>query len=311
MIQPASTEIAGPVMRRRCPLCATDDTQAFWRKEGLTVVRCRRCSMVYANPVEEELASGKFYDRLSVPFYLSPDKLAGDYAPVRFERELRLFREFCPRGAVLDVGCSTGAFLYHLRQAGDYRVTGTDVASDALDHAARQGAEVIRAPFLDHDFGGRQFDAVTFWAVLEHLTRPADFLRQAADLLPAGGHCFVLVPNLGSLAVKVCGPKYRYIMPDHVNYFSAATLRSLAEQTAGFEVVALRSTHFNPMVIWKDLRGGLARVSDEDRVRLLKQTTALKQKPWLKPVKWLYRGVESLLGKAMLADNLVIVLRRR
>lgn len=311
MIQPAPAATASPAVQRHCPLCNANETVPHWRKEGLTVVRCRRCSMVYANPVEEELASGKFYDRLSVPFYLSPDKLASDYAPVRFERELRLFREFCPRGAVLDVGCSTGAFLHHLRQAGDYQTTGTDVAGDALDHAARQGAEVIRAPFLEHDFGGRQFDAVTFWAVLEHLTGPADFLRQAANLTRPGGHCFVLVPNLGSLAIKVCGPKYRYIMPDHVNYFSAATLRSLAEQTTGFEVVAMRSTHFNPMVIWKDLGGGLARVPDAERVRLLKQTTALKQKPWIKPVKWLYRGVEWILGKAMMADNLVLVLRRR
>src|SRR5216117_3295757 len=109
-------------VHRSCPSCDTDAADAFLQKGTLHLVRCRRCSMVYANPVEPELASGQFYDRIGVPFYLSPDKLEGDYAPVRFERELRLFRRYCPGGAALDVGCSTGAFLFQLnnRYPGDY-----------------------------------------------------------------------------------------------------------------------------------------------------------------------------------------------
>src|SRR6266511_3230345 len=92
---------------RSCPLCEADNAEVFLQKGKLRLVRCCFCSMVYANPVEAELASGKFYDRLGMAFYLSPDKLEGDYAPVRFERELRLVRRFCQAGDVLDVGCST------------------------------------------------------------------------------------------------------------------------------------------------------------------------------------------------------------
>ena len=82
--------------------------------------------MIYADPVEKSLETGEFYDRLARPFYLSPDKLDSDYSPVRFARELKLFRRFCPRGRVLDVGCSTGAFLYQLktRFPADYEVAG-------------------------------------------------------------------------------------------------------------------------------------------------------------------------------------------
>jgi hypothetical protein len=81
--------------------------------------------MVYANPVDEKLVTGEYYDQLANPFYLSPNKLESDYSPVRFERELKLFRRFCRRGSVFDVGCSTGAFLYQLktRFPGDYEVT--------------------------------------------------------------------------------------------------------------------------------------------------------------------------------------------
>ncbi len=269
--------------------------------------------MVFANPVAPELVSGAFYDRLAIPFYLSAVKLEGDFATSRFDRELRLFRQFVTRGTVLDVGCSTGAFLGELQRRfpGDYSATGTDVAGAALDHAAARGVEIIRAPFLEWNLGGRRFDAITFWAVLEHLVEPQRFLRQAAALLGAGGFCFILVPNLQSLAVRLLGAKYRYVLPDHVNYFSVRTLRAMAAQEPAFAITALRSTHFNPVVIAQDVRGGTARVPDEERARLLQRTTAWKEDARLKPVRALYSAVEKSLGALRLADNLVLVLRRK
>jgi 2-polyprenyl-3-methyl-5-hydroxy-6-metoxy-1,4-benzoquinol methylase len=269
--------------------------------------------MLFANPVEAQFVEGVFYDRLATPYYLSPDKLEGDYAPVRFARELRLFRRFCPGGGVLDVGCSTGAFLRQLvtRFPGDYTMLGTDVAGPALDYAESRGVPILRTPFLERDFSGQWFDAVTFWAVLEHLFEPGKFLARAAAVLKPGGHCFVLVPNMNSLAVRCLGTRYRYIMDEHLNYFTAGTLRRLAAQERAFAIAAVRSTHFNPVVLWQDWRGGAQRVPDAERARLLKRTARWKQNPVLAPVRWIYGGVERLLGRFRLADNLIMVLQRR
>ncbi len=297
---------------RVCPVCEQDDARPWLAKERLRLVQCRRCAMVYASPVDPELASGKFYDRLAAPFYLSPDKLESDFAPVRFERELRLFRNFCERGRVLDVGCSTGAFLHQLRTRwpGAYDPLGTDVTGAALDHAESRGVTVVRAPFLQHDFGGALFDAICFWAVMEHLAEPKGFLRKAAALLRPGGVCFVLVPNLQSFAVRLLGAKYRYLMPDHLNYFTAATFRAFVAAEPAFEMVRLESTHFNPVVIWQDFRRAPARVSAVERARLLRRTTNWKQASWLRPLRAPYAGLEKSLGALRLADNLVAVLRR-
>ena len=293
-------------------MCDADTAAPYWQKPGLQLMCCRRCVMVYADPVDAAFADGTFYDKRSAPYYLSPEKLESDYAPVRFERELRLFREFCPRGDVLDVGSSTGGFLFQLlRGSSPYTVTGLDVAGPALDHAVIRGIAVIREPFLEHDFGARRFDAITFWAVLEHLVQPGEFLRQAAALLRPGGFCFALVPNLNSLAVRLLGPKYRYVTAEHVNYFTSASLQALAACEPSLELVALRSLHFNPIIIWQDWRGGGRPVPDAERARLLQRTTALKQSPWLQPVKLVYRGVERILGAFRLADNLAVVLRKK
>lgn len=299
-------------MTRACPLCGATEAGPALAKGALLVVRCRNCSMQFASPVAAEFVTGAFYDRLAVPFYLSADKLESDFAPVRFERELRWFRQYCRSGRVLDVGCSTGAFLHQLqaRFSGAYSVMGMDVAGQALTHAESRGVPVCHAPFLEHDFGAQRFDAVTFWAVLEHLHEPGRFLAKAAKLLRPGGHVFLLVPNLGSLAVRLLGARYRYIMPDHLNYFSAGTLQAFAARVPELSVVALRSTHFNPLVIWQDARRRDERVPDAERAGLLKRTTAWKQSAALTPAKWIYSGVERCLGAAGLADNLVMALRR-
>lgn len=266
--------------------------------------------MVYVNPAPVAMASGDFYDTEGADYYLSPAKLASDYADVRFERELRLLREFCPSGAVLDVGCGSGGFLFQLKKRwpGDYEILGTDVSSGPLDYAESQGVPIVRGDFLSQDFGGRNFNAITLWAVAEHLAAPRKFLEQIHTALKPGGICFVLVPNLHSLAVRLLGTKYRYVYAQHLNYFSAQTLARLGEP--GFQVVATRYMHFNPVVIWQDWRGGGRDVSNAERGELLKQTTALKQKPWMKPVKTLYGLTEKTLAGFGLADNVVVVFRK-
>jgi 2-polyprenyl-3-methyl-5-hydroxy-6-metoxy-1,4-benzoquinol methylase len=294
-------------------VCGTEGGEPLFEKGRLRVVTCGGCAMLFANPVEAQFIEGQFYNERAAPYYLSPDKLDSDYAPVRFQRELRLFRRYCKRGGVLDIGCSTGAFLFQLgqRYPSDYERLGTDVVEPALRHAESRGVPVLRSSFLEHEFGGRRFDAVTFWAVLEHLNEPRRFLAKAASLLPAGGHCFVLVPNMNSLAVRLLGKRYRYITPEHVNYFTAATFRRMIAREPHFRLIEMRTTHFNPVVIWQDWQRKRDAVPDAERAELLKRTTSWKTRPMLAPVRLAYRAAEGLLGGFRLADNLVAVLQRR
>jgi 2-polyprenyl-3-methyl-5-hydroxy-6-metoxy-1,4-benzoquinol methylase len=264
--------------------------------------------MVYLDPLPPEIAD-TYYDQLGRPYYLSPEKLEGDYATVRFERELGILRRFCPAGELLDVGCSTGGFLHQLqsRLPGHYQSLGIEVSRPALEFARRRGLEVIHGSLLSHDFGSRRFDAITFWAVLEHLADPAAFAGRAAGLLKPGGLCLALVPNLDALAVRILGARYRYILSQHVNYFSSRTLRQLFT-TVGLHVVASGGSHFNPIVLWQDVwRGSDAPVPDARRAGLLQRTTRLKQSAWLRPAKALLDRFEMLLAAANLADNIWIV----
>jgi SAM-dependent methyltransferase len=296
---------------RNCPVCNCAETSDYLSKGDLRLVRCSHCRMIYVNPVPAEFASAEYYDQAGQDYYLSPAKLESDYAPVRFQRELRLFREYCQQGSVLDVGCSSGAFLFWLnrRFPGRYQTLGTDASGAPLDYAESRGVPVLHGDFLDQPFAGKPFDAVTLWAVAEHLLEPQRFLQKTWSILKPDGLCFVLVPNMNSLAARLLGPRYRYIYPQHLNYFTQPTLTRLVE--ARFSVIGFRSMHFNPLVLWQDWwRGGTA-VPNRERAELLKRTTAYKQNPLLKPVKLLYQLTEQALGGLNLADNLAVVLRKK
>jgi 2-polyprenyl-3-methyl-5-hydroxy-6-metoxy-1,4-benzoquinol methylase len=290
-------------------VCACSEAQAYLQKDALRLVRCTECLMIYANPAPAEFVSGQYYDQ-TADYYLSPAKLESDYVAVRFERELSFFHKHCARGAVLDVGCSSGAFLYQLNQlfAGNYEVIGTDVSGPPLDYAESRGIPVVRGNFLEQNFGGKKFDATTFWAVLEHLAEPRSFIEKSWSLLKPNGLCFVVVPNMQSLATRLLGARYRYIYAQHLNYFTKATLLKLL--AARFSVVEVRSTHFNPIVIWQDWLHGGREISNPERAELLKRTTAYKQRPLFMPLKPVYWLAEGTLGSLNLADNLMAVFRK-
>ena len=294
---------------RPCPVCNQLEVKPFLCKGELQLVLCTACGMIYVDPVPIAMATGAFYEAAGQE-YLSADKLESDYADVRFERELRLFRSHCLRGALLDVGCSSGGFLHQLQKRfpNDYKVAGTDVSSAPLAHAAKMDVPVIRGDFLSHPFE-EQFDAVTFWAVMEHLSEPKLFLKRAVSILKPGGLCFILVPNMNSLAIKVLGAKYRYIFAEHLNYFTPQTLRKFVQPE--LNVLELKSTHFNPLVIWQDWREGGHEIPRSERAKLLKRTNAYKQSRWMFPIKAAYRASEMALGKFLMADNLVILGRKK
>jgi predicted SAM-dependent methyltransferase len=70
---------------------------------------------------------------------------------------------------------------------------------------------------------------------LEHEVEMTRVLEGVFRTLKSGGQAFIRVPNYGSLNRRVMGRKwcgFRY--PDHVNYFTLASLRKVAAK-AGFD----------------------------------------------------------------------------
>ena len=161
-----------------------------------------------------------------------------------------------PAGArVLDYGCGKGMSLRALLDARpDLDGAVFDVSDayrdawDAIVPRERQAAYEAPAPWR-----GR-FDAVLSFFALEHATDPRGFLRDVHALLRPGGTLHLTVPNVR----RNVGD---FIVVDHVNHFTPASLRRAFAQ-AGFADVRIdEDAHEAAFVVDAVARGG----ADETR----------------------------------------------
>lgn len=126
-------------------------------------------------------------------------------------------------GRLLDVGAQKGEFLWFMRERG-WRVEGVEVDS-AVPNPARM--PIRYGDFLTMDLEAGAYDAITFWAVLEHVYRPAAFVEKAARLLKPGGRMVVLVTNLQSIQARWF---YQDDYPRHLTIFTKSALGRLCRQ---------------------------------------------------------------------------------
>ena len=74
-------------------------------------------------------------------------------------------------------------------------------------------------------------DVIVLSSFLEHEAAPLPLLRHCRAALQPGGFVLVKVPNHASWNRHLRGPRWcGYRWPDHVNYFTPATLRAMAER---------------------------------------------------------------------------------
>lgn len=95
------------------------------------------------------------------------------------------------RGQVLDVGCGTGIMLEHLQAHG--QPTGLDVSPTALAFCRERGADrLVQGRGEQLPFADASFEAVTAFAVLEHIEPDALAMREWSRVLRPGGQLVLL-----------------------------------------------------------------------------------------------------------------------
>jgi SAM-dependent methyltransferase len=147
-------------------------------------------------------------------------------------------------GRLLDVGCSSGYFLAKARAAGWHTLgTELDVKAAALARATLD-VDVLCGDVRELPLRPGDFDAVTMWGVLEHLSDPLGYLTHLANLITESGVIVVGVPNAASLNRQVSRLSRHgwdmFLEPGHLFHFTRRTLASLGKR-AGL-TIARRGT---------------------------------------------------------------------
>ena len=264
-----------PAQRARCLVCSSREAERLYRLTHFSIYRCRSCRQVFQHPLPTEEEIRELFASLyttgegSVPELRDYYGFCYDDAPENplvqlYECWLDRIEARVRPGRILDIGCGTGLFLQVARRRG-WEVCGVDECEEALDHArSKFGLEVAQGEFSKLPLGGRRFDAITLWDIVEHAREPVALLAEARRRLAPGGLVGLSTPNQRSILEAVAGPLYRlsggrlraplekFYIEQHFLYFTPDTLRG-ALARAGLraveldrELTDLRRLHLGP-----------------------------------------------------------------
>jgi SAM-dependent methyltransferase len=234
-----------------CPVCGRAGVSEWLkapdrfhgRKDQYTLVRCPSCSLVWLSnppePSEMHLHYTEAYDRLI--------SAGGQNSPHRWRDRRAALTPHKQCGALLDMGCSSGAFLESLKGDG-WKLHGIEMSTESAKIAeARSGAQVFVGHILDAPFRPESFDVITCFDVLEHLYEPRRVMAKVGEWLKPGGIFYVLVPNVDAAEARAFGRYWHGLeLPRHLFHYSPASLKFLA-QSAGLREVSLEARR-NPAV---------------------------------------------------------------
>jgi len=240
-----------------CDLCGAPSQDLCYRLEGLDIVRCQSCGLVYSQGYADcdykDLYDPGYFDERGEYFLEVQDEKVGDLAGGHidsFQDGLQRLRKYKSNGKLLDVGCAVGIFLSLARDNG-WDVQGMDVSEFAASFAREQhGLEIHTGELETIGFPDASFDVITLWDVVEHLIHPQKTLEEVHRILKDDGIILLDTPNNESLLRKVAGLIYRvsggritYPVSKlyhifHLYYFSEETLRRLLD-SSGFMVAEM------------------------------------------------------------------------
>lgn len=206
--------------------------------------RCPRCLLQWWD--WPSIDPSAFYDR---DYFQSASVERGydDYAALEpsLRRTARgrvaAVRRMRPRaGRLLDVGCGTGTFLEAARAAG-WQARGVEVSPYAAEQALRRGLDVECGAIESTVTRPGEYDVITLWDVIEHLSQPARTLSTLSAALRPGGLLALSTGDVTSLCARLSGPWWHlYTLPEHLFFYSPESLRRLMRRAG---LAPFRVTH--------------------------------------------------------------------
>jgi SAM-dependent methyltransferase len=201
------------------------------------MVRCSGCGLLYVRPrLKWELILEGYRGAVDETFV--------SQAPFRertFERCLRHIESMAaPAGKrVLDVGAAGGSFLAEARKRG-YEPMGCEPSSWMCRFAKEHyGLALHAGTVFEMPAAESSVDLLTIFDVIEHTPDPKAVLERARALLKPGGVLAVTYPDYGSLAARLMGSRWVFLLTVHLYYFTRGSIADLLRR-CGFEVVGFK-----------------------------------------------------------------------
>jgi 2-polyprenyl-3-methyl-5-hydroxy-6-metoxy-1,4-benzoquinol methylase len=244
-----------------CPVCAsTEFTPTLNCKdytvsgENFQILVCNTCEFKFTSPRPEDSLLGNYYKSDDYISHSNTRKgfISRLYHLVRnytLKGKLNLVSKYVSRGTILDYGCGTGMFLGVCQLAG-WTAYGCEPDSGAAHIAKSIGVTVFSDKAdIKERLVGTQFDAITLWHVLEHVTDLNETLSFFRERLSADGVLMIALPNHRSFDADYYGEFWAaYDVPRHLYHFHKDTIQTLLSRF-GFYLVETLPMKFDSFYV--------------------------------------------------------------
>lgn len=221
----------------RCVLCNYETSQVIANKlrngEDRNVYFCEKCHLGMLDSKIAEADLKEFYAQNYRKMYkpklnqdTNPEDLFDIYSNFQDNR-IALIKDFLtPDMKLLEIGCSAGMFLFHIKKYVK-EVVGIDYDSKSARFASKKCSCLVFDVDIEHSGLPEQtFDIICMFQVLEHVKNPLEFLQKVERYLKPDGLLYIEVPNLNDALI------YAFNLPNHHNfYFHSAHLWYFTEKS--------------------------------------------------------------------------------
>jgi len=223
-------------MSDNCNLCGSQEFELLKselrdEKTKFKIFRCRNCDHIQLLPRPTKEEDKEYYNRNLQDKNREKEI---DYEKLKInnefdtKRHVNLIQELCNNTncSILDIGAGYGFFINELNQAGYKDVTGIETSYERRSLALQYGtAQVINFDVNKPDRDIGEFNVVTLFHVLEHVSDPIMFLKKIRNLMKSTGILICEVPNIREMLLDNC-KEYNdfYWIRAHLNYFGKETL---------------------------------------------------------------------------------------
>ncbi|MES2760978.1 MAG: class I SAM-dependent methyltransferase [Bacteroidota bacterium] len=245
----------------KCLVCGSNQFEPFLQckdytvsQETFSIVSCRTCGFKFTNPRPENSVLGNYYKAESYVSHTNSKKGIVNklYHIVRnytLGKKIDLISSYVSRGTILDYGCGTGMFLAACKSAG-WETFGMEPDDSARQIASQQNLNLFAdKSMIQTHVAEKQFDAITLWHVLEHVTDMQETLFFFKRKLKQNGVLIIAVPNHVSYdAVNYKEHWAAYDVPRHLHHFELKSMNSLLEN-ADFKLVKTQPMKFDSFYV--------------------------------------------------------------
>ncbi len=225
-----------------CLLCGSKKGTEFLSLGNYKLYECPRCALVSPNIDFSRAGGHEMYDdpknikdttREIVATY---QYRKGVHAPERLAYLMEKTGLKKKDITLLDVGCGPGYFLSYLKDK-KVKNKGLELTEFLVAICRKHGLNVTGTELSKEKSG--TYNALTLFDVLEHLTDPVAFFKDANRALKKGGYLMAYSPNIHSLAFALMGERQNTLYPyQHTAFFDRQSLEYLAEKS-GFVLHSL------------------------------------------------------------------------